>query len=292
MHTKTIISLILLFIIFLVGWNSIYVIDATQRGILLQFGEAVEIDIEPGIGFKIPIIHDLRKFDIRKLLSDLDEETYLTKDKEPLVVDSYVIWRIKDLRKFYVSTTGNINKAEILLKPRIDKELRNKFGLNTQKDLISTKRDNLTKDVTKQVDKFSQTDLGIEIVDIRIRKIEYDPNILQQVYNKMKAERNQVAQLYRAEGKEQAKIITAEADKNVQIIKAEANQKAEVIRGEGDAQATNIYANAYNRDQEFYAFYRSLNAYKQTLNDKSDILLLKPDSQFFQYLNQDQGQTK
>ena len=274
----------LLFLGFIVLSNSVYVISETQRGVLLKFGEVVKSDLEPGLHFKTPFVNSVRKFDGRILTVDSTPERFFTQEQKQLIVDSYAKFRVVDTAKYYTATSGEEFRAAALLSQRINDDLRNQVAGRTVQGVVSGERDQLMEAVKARLNETVLAELGIEVIDVRVKKIDLPNEVSQSVYRRMNAEREKEARELRSEGKEIAEGMRAEADRKVTVIEAEAVRDAEIIRGDGDATATRIYADSFNRDPEFYAFTRSLNAYQQTFSTGSDIMLLQPDSQFFQYL--------
>ena len=274
----------LLFLGFIVLSNSVYVISETQRGVLLKFGEVVKSDLEPGLHFKTPLVNSVRKFDGRILTVDSTPGRFFTQEQKQLIVDSYAKFRVVDTAKYYTATSGEEFRAAALLSQRINDDLRNQVAGRTVQEVVSGERDQLMEAVKARLNETVLAELGIEVIDVRVKKIDLPNEVSQSVYRRMNAEREKEARELRSEGKEIAEGMRAEADRKVTVIEAEAVRDAEIIRGDGDATATRIYADSFNRDPEFYAFTRSLNAYQQTFSTGSDIMLLQPDSQFFQYL--------
>ena len=264
--------------------NSLFVIKETERAVMLQFGELVNSDIEPGLHVKIPWVNTVRKFDARILTEDSPAERFLTLEQKALEVDSYAKWRILDVGQFYVSTRGNTSTAGALLAERINDGLRDQIGARTLIEVVSGERDELMTALTDDLNTTTASDIGIEVIDVRVKRIDLPDDVRSSVYDRMITERNREAQQLRSAGEELAIGIRADADRQAVIFEAEAYREAERIRGEGDAEATSVYAQAYNRDTEFYAFLRSLNAYRETFSSKSDVLLLDPDSDYFKYL--------
>tara|TARA_B100000927_G_scaffold229384_1_gene189203 strand:- start:623 stop:1495 length:873 start_codon:yes stop_codon:yes gene_type:complete len=275
---------ILIFFGFIVLSNSVFVISETQRGVLLKFGEVVDADLKPGIDFKVPFVDSVRKFDGRILTVDSTPERFFTQEQKQLIVDSYAKFRVVDTAKYYTATSGEEFRAAALLSQRINDDLRNQVAGRSVQEVVSGERDQLMEAVKDRLNESVLTELGVEVIDVRVKKIDLPNEVSQSVYRRMNAEREKEARELRSEGKEIAEGMRAEADRKVTVIEAEAVRDAEIIRGDGDATATRIYADSFNRDPEFYAFTRSLNAYQQTFANGSDIMLLQPDSQFFQYL--------
>jgi len=274
----------LIFLGFIVLSNAVYVISETQRGVLLRFGEVVKTDLAPGLHFKTPFVNSVRKFDGRILTVDSTPERFFTQEQKQLIVDSYAKFRVIDVAKYYTATNGEEFRAAALLSQRINDDLRNQVAGRSVQEVVSGERDQLMEAVKARLNETVLTELGVEVIDVRVKKIDLPNEVSQSVYRRMNAEREKEARELRSEGKEIAEGMRAEADRKVTVIEAEAIRDAEIIRGDGDATATRIYADSFNRDPEFYAFTRSLNAYQQTFANGSDIMLLQPDSQFFQYL--------
>ena len=279
----------LIFFGFILLSNSVFVISETQRGVLLKFGEVVDSDLKPGIDFKVPFVDSVRKFDGRILTVDSTPERFFTQEQKQLIVDSYAKFRVVDTAKYYTATSGEEFRAAALLSQRINDDLRNQVAGRSVQEVVSGERDQLMEAVKSRLNESVLTELGVEVIDVRVKKIDLPNEVSQSVYRRMNAEREKEARELRSEGKEIAEGMRAEADRKVTVIEAEAVRDAEIIRGDGDATATRIYADSFNRDPEFYAFTRSLNAYQQTFANGSDIMLLQPDSQFFQYLRDPQA---
>ena len=266
--------------------NTLYVISDFERGITTRFGEIIESDIESGIHYKIPFIDEVLRFDARILTVDAQPASFFTIEKKRLIVDSYAKWRISDVETYYRALKGNERTAENRLAKRINDGLRNQFGTRTLREVVSGERDLLMKNITEDLNSTVLGSLGIEIVDVRVKRIDLPQEVSSQVFRRMTAERDKEAQELRSTGKEKAERIRASADRERTIEIANAYKDAEELRGEGDAKAANIYAEAYQQDAEFYSFMRSLNAYKAAFSNKGDIMLIEPDSQFFKYLKQ------
>ena len=275
------------FLVVLVGVsNTLYVISEFERGITLRFGQLIEADIQPGLHVKVPFLDDVRRFDARILTVDAQPASFFTVEKKRLIVDSYAKWKIANVETYYKATTGLERNAENRLAKRINDGLRNQFGTRTLREVVSGERDLLMKNITQDLNSSVRDELGIEIVDIRVKRIDLPQEVSSQVFRRMTAERDKEAQELRSTGKEKAEKIRASADRERTIELANAYRDAEELRGEGDAKAASIYAEAYQQDAEFYSFIRSLNAYKAAFSSKGDIMLVEPDSQFFKYLKQ------
>ncbi len=274
--------------IVLILWASIFTVDERENAILFKFGEIIGSDFDPGIHFKVPMINNVRKFDRRILTIDQKPERFLTLEKKDLIVDSYVKWRIKDVVQYYKTTQGDENQAGRLLYQNINNGLRDEFGKRSVQEVIAGDRTEIMSIMTAQASEKAKK-LGIEVIDVRIKKIDLPARVTESVYRRMRAERERVAKEFRSKGAEAAERIRADADRQSRIIRAEAYRDSEIARGEGDALATDIYAKAYGKNIEFYKFYRSLNAYKNTFSDSSDVILLEPDSEYFRYFKDPSG---
>lgn len=273
-----------IFLLIIVAGNSLFVIRETERAVMLQFGELVNDDIAPGLHVKIPWVNTVRVFDARIQTEDSSPQRYLTLEQKFLEVDSYAKWRIIDVGQFYVSTQGNVARAGSLLAARINDGLRDQIGERTLQEVVAGERDQLMLDLTAELNIDTAADIGIEVVDVRVKRIDLPDDVRSSVYLRMITERNEEAQDHRSRGEELAIGIRADADRQAVIYEAEAYRDAEQIRGEGDAAATGIYAEAYNKDPEFFAFTRSLNSYRASFSSKGDVLLLDPNSDYFKYL--------
>jgi membrane protease subunit HflC len=281
---KNFVAVGVVFLVLLLASNSLFVIKEIERGVMLQFGELVNADIEPGLHVKIPWVQTVRKFDARIQTEDSTPERFLTLEQKALEVDSYAKWRITDVGQFYVSTRGNVSTAGRLLAERINDGLRDQIGARNLQEVVAGERDQLMVDLTAELNETTAADLGVEVIDVRVKRIDLPDDVRSSVYDRMITERNREAQELRSRGEELAIGIRADADRQAVIFEAEAYRDAERIRGDGDAQATAIYAEAYQKDPEFFAFTRSLTAYRNTFSSKGDFLLLDPDSDYFKYL--------
>ena len=237
---------------------------------------------------KWPFINDIRKFDARVLTSDAPPERFLTLEKKAVIVDSFAKFKVSNVQTYYTSTSGDQSRAEQLLKQRINTGLRNEISRRTLHEVVSGERDQLMLELRTVLNEFANDELGVTVVDVRVKRIDLPPEVSQSVYDRMNTERDIEAREHRAKGQELAVGIQADADKQQEVILAEAYGEAQEIRGEGDAEAAAIYAAAFNKDKEFYKFYRSMDAYRRTFSNKGDVLLIQPDSDFFSYLNKSQ----
>jgi membrane protease subunit HflC len=285
MKNSSALALATIAIVLIAAYNCLYVVREIDRAVLLTFGEVTNADVTPGLHFKIPGVHTVRIFDGRIQTLDAATQSYLTAEREFLEVDSFAQWRIANVSTYYTRTSGDVNIANNLLSQRINTGLRNQFASRTVYEVVSGERDLLMTELTNSLNQIVLDELGTEIVDIRVKQIDLPDEVQDSVYNRMNTERQQEASEARSTGRELAEIIRAEADREATVIEANAYRESEIIRGDGDAQSAAIYANAFEDDPEFYEFVRSLNAYRSTFNDSSDILLLSPDSDFFKYLN-------
>ncbi|MBU2871198.1 protease modulator HflC [Colwellia sp. E2M01] len=280
-------------LIVILSVSSVFVIYEGQRGIVFQFSKIKRdsatdqmMVFEPGLHFKIPFIETVRKLDARIQTLDEAADRFVTSEKKDLIVDSYAKWRIVDFSTYYLRTAGSVDNARVLLKQKINNGLRTEFGNRTIKEIVSGDRDNIMAKALESA-KSSREDLGIDVVDVRIKAINLPDEISQSIFDRMRAERTAVAKEHRSQGQEQAEIIRATIDAKVTVMLAEAQKNSFTIRGEGDALAAKVYSDAYNKDAEFYGFYRSLEAYKNSFNSKNDIMVVKPDGDFFRFLNSD-----
>ncbi|MFA5547643.1 MAG: protease modulator HflC [Porticoccaceae bacterium] len=281
--------IIVVALLLILASNSLYVVKETERAIKLRFGELIAEDIAPGLHVKVPLMHQIRKFDARILTLDTPTESFFTVERKRLLVDSYVKWRIVDVGAYYRATGGDESVAHNRLSTRVNGGLRNQFGTRTLHEVVSGKRDELMQDILDDLNSTVQGVLGIEVIDVRVKRIDLPEEVSEQVYRRMTAEREKEARELRARGLEQAEKIRADADRQKVVIEANAYKQAEQVRGEGDALATAVYAGAYEKDPEFFSFTRSLAAYQKAFSNKGDILLVDPDNDFFRYLDNRSG---
>ncbi|RYV00801.1 protease modulator HflC [Shewanella sp. OPT22] len=285
--------LIILALLVGVGLSSVFKVDEGERAIVTRFKAVLKTDIDgqqtnkvfnPGLHLKVPLIDEVRLIDARIQTLDSDADRFVTSEKKDLMVDSYVKWRVEDFEKYYLSTnTGTKSIAESLLQRKVNNDLRTEFGRRTIKEIVSGNRDELQRDALRNAIE-SAKDLGIEVVDVRVKQINLPANVSSSIFKRMRAERQAVAKEHRAQGKEQSEIIKATIDASVSIKIADAERKASIARGEGDATAAKIFADAYKKDPEFYSFLRSLEAYRASFAKNSDVMVLSPDSEFFKYM--------
>ncbi|MFY9179365.1 MAG: protease modulator HflC [Venatoribacter sp.] len=288
MSPKALISLIIAGAVLLLASQSLYIVKETEVAIKLKFGEVVESDIEPGLHVKAPFIENIKRFDARVLTLDTKPSRFLTSGKKYALVDAFAQWRIKDVRAYYQATSGNRVEATTLLTALLNKGLRDEIASRTLQDVVSGERDRLMTRLTETLNKQTQKQLGIEVLDMRVKAIDLPEDLSRSVYSRMSAERAREAREHRSQGQELSEGIQADADRQRVVIEANAYREAEQTRGDGDAEATAIYAKAYTKDPEFYSFTRSLKAYVETFK-QNDILLLEPNSDFFRYLNKAKG---
>ncbi|WP_019029169.1 protease modulator HflC [Colwellia piezophila] len=288
-------SIAILALLVVLGLSSVFVIYEGQRGIVFQFSKIKRdsatdemMVYEPGLHFKIPFIETVRKLDARIQTLDEPADRFVTSEKKDLMVDSFVKWRIIDFSTYYLRTGGSLDNARALLKQKVNNGLRTEFGNRTIKEIVSGDRAAIMSKALESAAS-SREDLGIEVVDVRIKAINLPTEISNSIYERMRAERTAVATEHRSQGQEQAEIIRAKIDAKVTVMLAEAQKYSFTVRGEGDALAAKVYADAYTKDPEFYSFYRSLEAYEKSFSSKNDIMVVQPDSQFFRYLKDGSG---
>lgn len=286
MSNKSLFTLIAGAVLALVAWNSFYIVAQTERAVLLQFGKVSESDVQPGLHMKIPYVNQVRKFDGRLLTLDAPTQRFLTLEKKAVMVDAFAKWRVANADQYYTATSGIKQVADERLARRLEAGLRDQFGKRTLHEVVSGQRDELMANITASLDKLARKELGIEVIDVRVKSIDLPREVNRSVFERMSSERAREAREHRAKGKELAEGIRADADRQRRVLLAEAYREAEEIRGEGDARSTAIYAAAYGQDKDFYAFYRSLQAYRDSFSSKSDVLVLTPDSEFFRFMQQ------
>ena len=284
MSNKSTFVLIIAAVLGLVAWNSFYIVQQTERAVLLQFGKVEQANVQPGLHVKIPYVNQVRTFDARLLTLDAPTQRFLTLEKKAVMVDAFAKWRVADADRYYTATSGIKQVADERLARRLEAGLRDQFGKRTLHEVVSGQRDELMADITTSLDRMARKELGIEVIDVRVKSIDLPKEVNLSVFERMSSERAREAREHRAKGKELAEGIRADADRQRRVLLAEAYREAEEIRGDGDAIATATYAKAYGMDQEFYAFHRSLMAYRESFSDKSDIMVLSPDNAFFKYM--------
>ena len=263
---------------------SMFVVNQRQKAIVFQLGEIVSVKTTPGLYFKLPLMQNVRFFDSRLLTLDTGEpERYITAEKKNVMVDSFVKWRIADVKQYYISVGGDEMRAATRLMQTINSSMREEFGKRSIHDVVSGERDQIMQAVLQKTEA-DASKIGIQVLDVRLKRVDFPTEISDSVYRRMEAERKRVANELRATGYADSEKIRADADKQRQVILAEAYREAQKIKGQGDAKASALYGRAFSRNAEFYAFYRSLEAYKQSFKNKSDVMVVDPSSAFFKYL--------
>ncbi len=284
MAANKMIVLSITMILFFAGLMCLFTVKETELALMLRFGKVVSGEFEPGLHFKLPVYHTIRKFDKRIQTLDAQAEQFLTSEKKNLIVDSFIKWKIVDVINYYIAVGGSSQIANNRLTVTIADGLRSEFGKRTIKEVVSGDRAEIMDIITEEANKRAKQ-FGIEIIDVRIKRIELPTEVSSSVYRRMEAERERDAKQLRSQGEAEAVRIRANADRESVVLVSSAERDAELIRGEGDATAADTYAKAYNQNPEFYALYRSLNAYKKTFSDRDDILIIQPNSDFFKYFN-------
>lgn len=280
----------------LVSLDAFYFVSETEKAVLKQFGRIVRTDIEPGMHPKIPLFQNVIRADARVMVHSVPSQGFQTSEKKFIKVNYFIVWRIADIQRYLTTFGGGSQNprlvrtdAEGRFSSLVANKLRDEFGLHTVQEAISGERVAVMDNVAREVNAITLLEFGVEIVDIRVKQLDWQEDVRESVFDRMRSERDRDASEHRARGQEAAERIRAEADRTRTVLLAEAYRDAQTLRGEGDAEAAGIYAKAYNRDPEFYRFYRSLQAYRQTLNDSSDLMVLEPDSDFFRYLKKSTG---
>lgn len=287
-------TLVIVALVALFGYASIFTVQEGERSIVIQFGkvkkdgEGITKVYEPGLHFKVPVIDTVRTLDARIQTLDGNADRFVTSEKKDLIIDSYVKWRITDFERFYLSTGGNFLQAETLLQRKINNGLRSEIGGRTIREIVSGERSEVMESSLKRSARSSE--LGISVLDVRIKKINLPDEVSTAIFERMRAERNAVAREHRSQGREKADVIRAEVDARITVMVADAERNSREVRGAGDARAAAIYANAYSKDAEFYSFIRSLEAYKNSFKGDDNVMVLQPDSEFFRYMKDSSGQ--
>lgn len=282
--SKSVLALVLMAALAFIGSTSLFVVQEQQLALLLRLGEIVDADFKPGLHWKVPLIQDVVRFDKRIQTLDAQPERFLTIEKKFVVVNSYAKWRIADVAQFYRSTRGSADQASRLLSARINAALRDEFGKRTVQEVVSGERTEIMATLAKNANE-QAADLGVEIVDVRVKQIDFSEDISENIYERMRTERHRVAAELRAEGAEAAEKIQADADRQRIEIVSNAYRDAELLRGEGDAQAAETYAKAFEQNPDFYGFWRSLTAYREVFASGDSLMVLDPDSDFFRYFD-------
>ncbi|KAB2325285.1 protease modulator HflC [Betaproteobacteria bacterium SCN1] len=282
-------ALIGLVVLLVILSGSMFTVDQRQNAMVFQLGEVVSVKTKPGLYFKLPLVQNVRYFDTRILTLDSnDPERFITSEKKNVLVDSFIKWRVIDARQFYVSVGGDEVRAAIRLNQTVNDGLRAEFGKRTINDVVSGSRDQIMNIIRTKADQDARK-IGVQVVDVRIKRVELPESVSENVYRRMEAERKQVANELRSTGAAEAEKIKADADKQKEVILAEAYRDAQRVKGEGDAKASAVYAAAYGRSPEFYAFYRSMQAYRDSFKNKSDVMVLDPSADFFKYMKNPRG---
>lgn len=289
MKNSSYVAIIGLVVVVLIASSTLFRINEKQKAVQLRFGALVVDNIQPGLHFKVPLIDDIRVFDARVLTVDAPPESFYTVQKKRLIVDSFAKYRVADVGVYYRATGGDEFIARNRVAARVNDGLRNEFGTRTLNEVVSGERDILMSKLTEELNTTVRESLGIEVLDVRVKRIDLPDEISDDVYRRMRAEREKLAREFRSQGEEEATKIRADADRQKVLLEAEAYRQSEEIRGLGDAEAASIYADAYNKDSEFFSFVRSLEAYKQSFGSRDDLLLIEPDSDFFRYLKSSEG---
>jgi len=279
-----IVLLILIAAAAVLGLSSVFIVTETEYAIKFRLGKIVRSDYQPGLHGKVPFINNVRKFERRILTLDTPPEQMITVEQKFVAVDSFVKWRIVDIARYYTSTQGNERVAMSRLDSIVKDRIRNQIASRTLSEVISEQRVSTMLEIADRANE-STAEFGIEVVDVRIKAIELPDDVRESVFRRMAADRQKEANLYRFEGREEAERIRADADRQVQILLAEAQRDGQTLRGDGDARSTEIYASAYSRDEEFYAFYRSLQAYENAFSASQDVMILDASSSFFDYFD-------
>jgi membrane protease subunit HflC len=282
-QTKLIAAAIIALLSIVTITSAFYAVDERQKVIVVRFGQILRHDDTPGLHWKAPFIDDARYFDSRVLTMDADPQPFLTREKKYVIVDSFVKWRVMDARQYYLTVGGQETEARRRLEQVINSGLRDEFGKRDVQSVISTERGKIMQILTEYADREARR-FGIHVLDVRLQRVDLPDEVSQSVYQRMKAERSRIANELRAQGEEAAEKIRANAERQREVLLADAYRQAERIRGEGDGRATTVYAESFGRYPEFFAYYRSLNAYKESFKDKDDIMIVDPSSDFFKYM--------
>jgi membrane protease subunit HflC len=270
--------------LFFLASSALFIVDQRQQAIVFQLGEVVDVKTSPGLYFKIPLVQNVRYFESRIMTMDtVEPERFITSEKKNVLVDLFVKWRIVDVKQYYISVRGDEMLAQTRLAQTVNSSMRDEFGNRTVHDVVSGERDKIMEIMRQKADADARK-IGVEVVDVRLKRVDLPQEVSESVYRRMEAERKRVANELRSTGAAESEKIRADADRQREVILAEAYRKAQEVKGEGDAKASSIYASAFQQNAEFYSFYRSLEAYKQTFKNKGDMMVLEPGSEFFKYL--------
>ena len=290
MKSQTLLGIIV--VLFLLVSSSLYIVDQRQKAIVFQLGEVVSVKTSPGLYFKIPMVQNVRFFDSRILTMDAEEpDRFITSEKKNVLVDLFVKWRIIDVKQYYISVRGDETLARVRLAQTVNSSLRDEFGNRTVHEVVSGQRDKIMEIMRQKADADARK-IGVEVVDVRLKRVDLPKEVSESVYRRMEAERKRVANELRSTGFAESEKIRSNADRQREVIMAKAYRDAQKTKGEGDAKATKIYAEAFQKNPEFYSFYRSLEAYKQSFRNKNDMMVLEPNSDFFKYLKNSESTRK
>jgi membrane protease subunit HflC len=279
----------ILIVIALLASSTMYTVDQRQNAIVFQLGEVKEVVVKPGLHLKWPLLQNVRLFDMRILtFDDAEPLRFLTQGNRPVLVDSFVKWRISDVRQYYVSVQGDEFRAQTRIKQTVSGTLRDEFGLRGLHEVVSGEREQIMSEVRRKVDQDLER-IGVQIVDVRLKRVDLPQDVSESVYRRMEAERKRIANEARSTGAAEAEKIRADAERQREVILAEAYRDAQRVRGDGDARSASIYAAAFNQNPEFYSFYRSMEAYRSTFRGRNDIMLLEPNSDFLRYFRDSLG---
>ena len=282
--SRSTIALYIVAALLFIANSTFYTVHETERAVLLRFGEVVEADLKPGLHVKIPFVHEVRRFEARTHVSDSDRTEFITKESKFLVIDAYVMWRVNDVQRYFTATGGETREAEARLLPHVRDGLKNRVSERTVNEVVAGQREQLMQDLTKAVNIVAAREFGIQVVDVRVKRVDFPPTTVESIYNRMRTEREREAREWRSQGTEMSDRIRSEADRQQRVILAEAYREAEILRGEGEAEAAGIARKAFGKDPEFYNFYRSLQAYRNAFDKSDDVMVLKGDSEFLRYM--------
>jgi len=279
----------LLIVIALIASSTLYTVDQRQNAIVFQLGEVKEVVTQPGLHFKWPLLQNVRLFDMRILtFDDAEPLRFLTQGNRPVLVDSFVKWRITDVKTYFTSVQGDEFRAQTRIKQTVSGTLRDEFGLRSLHEVVSGEREKIMSEVRRKVDQDLER-IGVKVVDVRLKRVDLPQDVSESVYRRMEAERKRIANEARSTGAAEAEKIRADAERQREVILAEAYRDAQRVRGEGDARSASIYAAAFNQNPEFYAFYRSMEAYRATFRGRNDLMLIEPNSDFLRYFRDSMG---
>lgn len=284
MSVKTIVISVLVILIVAFGFDAIYIVHERERALLLRFGAVQTADLEPGLHFKIPIADEVKRFDGRILTVDTPSDRFFTLEKKPLNVDAFVKWRVANVADYYTASSGIEDNARRVIQDRLNEGLRNQIGRRDMHEVVSGARDKLMQELTASLNEAMNAELGVEVIDVRVKQIDLPLEVSETVFNRMNSERDIEARQYRALGQENAVGTRADADREAIVVEAEAYKEAQQIRGDGDAEAIRIYAEAYGKNRDFYVFYRLMESYKSAIADPSTLLVMEPTADYFKYL--------